>query len=525
MLAPTFSIFKEGSAVKKRILLVVLCIAMVIAALPVTADAEWDAHSAMYQQVKDIYKKTLRATGMNSMSGYCGMLASYSLYYLGVTQEPEIYNGNEHFDEFAAQYVTTGGHQVKPYSAEEYTLEGALNAITRGGTQDAFNILVGFQKTKYAGGNIYGHVVVIHGIVDGVVYSIDNSRTAIAGNAGTPIVCTIAEFAAEYDSWATFDGAVDFGTKSYANACKSYGTDLYISAIADTELLALPQSSEGIRAVVSGERLWATDLYVGSDGLYYRVSDGDATGYIAASDVRVVLFNTDSLSVSGINIPTTLKKNRDYNISGYIQFCRSELSSVTLEITDDKGNPVIRCSEDLQGQGFNLWNFNRELDFRTLDSGTYQVTVYANARNRYVADGKMLWQDSEVSVFSQTLTISGGSGLPEISDTIAPEAVRDGWFCENGKWYCYRNGEPRTGWYCYDGVDYYLRNDGSVTTGRVNINGQDRFFTATGAMRTGWMELDGNTYYLLSNGVAAKGWREIDGIAYFFGEDGALQTV
>lgn len=508
---------------KKRILAFVLCIVMLIAALPVTAGADADMHSAMYQQVKDIYKKTLRATGLSTMSGYCGMMASYELWLLGVTESPEVCNGKEQFDKFAAQSVTTGGHSINAYSASEYTLEGALNAITRGGTQNAFNILVGFERTKYAGGDIYGHVVVIHGIVDGVVYSIDNSRTGIAGKAGTPIVCTIAEFAAEYDAWATFDGAIDFGTKACADGCTRYGTDLYISALAETALLTQPESGSSVlRTVASGERLWATDLYEGSDGLYYRVGDGNAVGYVSAETARVVRFNNDGVTAAKISIPTALRKNRDYNIAGFIQSSRSTLAGVELVITDAQGDRVIVCSAETLGQGFDLRNFNRELDFRKLDTGVYQVTVYAEVCNRYTQDGDVAKQVGKLPVYTQRLTIGGAEAPLEETEAAAPETVRDGWFYENGQWYCYRDGAPRTGWYCYDGVDYYLRNDGSVTTGWANINGQDRFFSATGAMRTGWMETENGTCYLLSNGVAAKGWRTIDGVAYCFGEDGIL---
>lgn len=510
---------------KKRILLVVLCIAMLVAALPVAASAVTDPHAAMYQQVKDIYKKTLRSTGLKTMEGYCGMLASYELYYLGITEKPEVYNGKEQFDKFSAQTVTTGGHTVKSYSARQYTLEGALNAITRGGTQDARNILVGFERTKYEGGDIYGHVVVIHAILDGIVYSIDNSRTDIAGKAGTPIVCTIAEFAKEYDRWATFDGAVDFGTKAYADQRVRYGTDLYISALSETKLLTQPRSGSSVlRTVASGERLWATDVYE-SDGLYYRVSDGNAVGYIRAEAVRVVRYNTDGVSTAKVSIPTALRKNRDQNIYGYIQSSRSDLAKVELVITNDQGDRVIQIGMDALGQGFDLSSFNRALDFRKLNTGVYQLAVYADVCNEYATGSEIKSQINKIPVLTQQLTIGGAEAPAENADAFTPESVRNGWFYENGQWYCYRDGAPRTGWYCYDGVDYYLKSDGSVTTGQVKINGQDRYFSPTGAMRTGWMETDSGTYYLLSNGVAAKGWRTIDGVAYFFGEDGVLQET
>jgi hypothetical protein len=57
---------------------------------------------------------------------------------------------------------------VKAYPASQYTLLDALNTITRNGTLDVYNILVGFQRTNTQLGSIYGHALLIHGIIDGM---------------------------------------------------------------------------------------------------------------------------------------------------------------------------------------------------------------------------------------------------------------------------------------------------------------------------------------------------------------------
>jgi glucan-binding YG repeat protein len=118
-------------------------------------------------------------------------------------------------------------------------------------------------------------------------------------------------------------------------------------------------------------------------------------------------------------------------------------------------------------------------------------------------------------------------GNTEIHKRIVPAfapVMKHSWLYEDGLWRCYRNGVPRTGWYCYDGIDYYLKEDGSVTTGWANINGEDRFFSDTGAMRTGWLRTDAGVYYMLFNGAMTIGERVIDGAIYTFDEAGLLIT-
>jgi hypothetical protein len=151
------------------------------------------------------------------------------------------------------------------------------------------------------------------------------------------------------------------------------------------------------------------------------------------------------------------------------------------------------------------------------------LKLYASLSHYYIHEDIIKSQVQRLCVYENTMLVGDVEApMARTVETFAP-VIKHGWFMENGTWYCYRNGEPRTGWYCYDGVDYYLNEDGSVTTGWANINGEDRFFSDTGAMRTGWIiEDNGDVRYMLFNGISAKGWREIDGHNYYFDDNGIL---
>lgn len=103
--------------------------------------------------------------------------------------------------------------------------------------------------------------------------------------------------------------------------------------------------------------------------------------------------------------------------------------------------------------------------------------------------------------------------------------VENGWFVQDGTWYCYENGAPCTGWVTRIGVRYYLKEDGSVTTGKARVDDLSRHFSATGALCQGWLVLPQGTYYLDDEGIPVMGFREIDGVSYYFDEDGLVDKT
>lgn len=412
----------------KRGLTILLSILMLVAAFPVNASATTEEKKTeICNQISRDFQSALTSAGKEDFIGYCGLMAGWQLYVMGINQAVHAYNGNLQFDYYTKLDMTTGGHKVKTYSADAYTLREALNAVSNNGKRNVYNMLVGFQWTSTEAGATCGHVVVVYAIIDGMVYFTEGFQTSLGSYPGGPIIVSIDRFADYFDDWTRFDGLVVFGDKIYLNNCMEYPSDMFVKATQAADVYSQPCGledheieSELLRTVAVGERLRVTKLYENTlNQFYYQIQNDGKIGYIAAESVE----------------------------------------------------PVLELA-----QGSN-----------------------------YVLDGERI-----TGVLVQMARHT--------------RQINDGWVWDNDCWYYYDNGIARTGWFCYDGLDYYLQADGSITTGWKKINGQDRYFSDTGAMRTGWLNTEQGCYYLLRNGVKVTGWRTIDGSKYYFDKDGVLQA-
>lgn len=505
----------------KKFLALLLVICILTAALPVQAKAAPQSNT-LVRQINQCYQKTLELTGEPDMSNLCGTFVGYQLYLLGITTSPVLANGYEFYYMYSRQAVTSGGYGVNLYPGSKYTIEQALNAITHNGTRDAYNIMLCFDWTTSGGG--YGHVMFIHGIIDGTVYAVDNFTTDMAGPEGNPMIGSIADFAEEYRGWSSFAGAVEFGTKEYASLCTSYPTDMFIQTTAPALLLTQPSQPDTndariVRNVMSGERLAVTDLLVDAQGVrYYRVREQDTDYYMLSANTQPVWLKEEGLQTRNFSMRTTQQIGDQGVLAGEVLSTGSTIGALELIVTNRSGVQVARST--YQEPRFNQNVSDLLPNFSHFGRGVYIVRLYATLLNYYDNGNAVTSKTRRVCVFEDTLLVGD---VQEPKEVIAESAeLKQGWLYENGIWRCYRNGVPRTGWYCCDGVDYYLKDDGAVTTGWANINGEDRYFTETGAMRTGWLTEGGKTRYMLFNGVSAKGWREIDGTNYYFDENGIL---
>lgn len=510
----------------KKILAIFLTICLLVLALPVTASAQSSQHNALVRQINRCYYNTCSALDVTSLDNMCGNFVGYQLYYLGITDSVRTCNGSQFYDVYSQLEVTSGGYNIKCYSAGKYTLEQALNTITRNGTKNAYNVMLCFDWTKTGGS--FGHVMLIHAIIDGVVYAVDNFETAIAGSEGRPIVAPIARFVKEYEGWSMFEGAVDFGNQEFAYHCPSYATDMFIRATEDAALLSQPapegsNGSEIVRMVVPGERLAVTSLVVGESKVnYYCVREGGKNYYIPGSVSQPILLNTEGLDAREISFEAAQQVGDPGVFTGKLYSTGGLISKVELQVADGNGKVLWRGVHNDARPDHDLADL--KVDFSGLAEGAYSVKLYATLWNYYDDNGMVNRQNQRLLVLEDTLLVGDVQPQERAADS-GNTTVKHNWIYEDSTWRCYRNGEPRTGWYCYDGVDYYLKEDGSVTTGWANINGEDRFFSETGAMRTGWLvEADGDVRYMLFNGVSAKGWREIDGETYYFDDNGILDT-
>lgn len=508
----------------KKCLALLVCFAIVIGFFPLGASAQSESDRIM-KDIRRIYSKILYATGRTDLTGFCGLMASYQLYYLGVNKYPIVYDGKDQYDAYKNMEYTGGGNRVRAYSAQEYNLQEALYEISNGGTENVYNILVGFQWTNTEAGKIYGHSLVINAILDGVVYFSEGFRTPFDKGLGTPSVCTIEAFASHYNRWTRFEGLIVFGQKEQAEFCEEYTCSAFLETIKDTQTWDNPgtQQSNPLRDVQKGERLEAIALFQNEQKeQFYRIVDSGAVAYVNARDVSVLSLRYDDVQLQNAAYPETLQPGQNFTVNGTLRSTSNQVDSVTVRILDEVGQECGSFPVSVEGHYKVLGNtlLKQIVDFRSLPEGNYTLEISADVTNHYARGGGLFTETENCVLVQHAFTV--GQAVAPAVQTLAPKAILDGWQYEDGLWRYYENGAVRTGWFCSKGVDYYLLEDGAAATGWQEINGKMRFFTDTGAMRTGWLNDNGVMYYLLSNGVPAVGQRTMNGVDYLFGEDGTL---
>lgn len=95
-----------------------------------------------------------------------------------------------------------------------------------------------------------------------------------------------------------------------------------------------------------------------------------------------------------------------------------------------------------------------------------------------------------------------------INNTIKEAPKCNQWVNLNGKWqYNDATGNPLKNTWFYDnnyGKEYYLKDDGTMATGWLNLNGSWYYLNSNGAKETGWQYINGKWYFLYDTGVMAS---------------------
>ncbi len=518
----------------KKVLAAVLSAALLLGLLPLTVAATqeerqpFSLRETVMQQAHDSYYRSRATAGKTSFHGKCGLMVSHQLYNLGIIKSRMVFDGNDQYDYYAAREMTSGGYYISSYSAAEYSLKEALLAVTDNGTRDVQNILVGFQWTNTEAGAKYGHAMLINGIVGGTVYFVESFDCALGGKEGTVIQCSIGEFAKYYDRWTSFEGIVHFGSGTYYDICPNISTDLTVQTRFPTILRSEPavvgrQGCVRLRSVAAGERLHATAIYESERTYYYRVETNEGFGFVAAGAVSLLQVNTRGVSVAGLKLAKQIKPGTVPALEGKVTDTYGTLSSIEVCITDEQGQMIRRELMDVEDATGDLSGLRDGLWFDLLEPGVYQVDIYASRACPVVVGSYTDSYYSRVLASSRRLQV-GGHPI-DARQTTKPQQTRpDGWFWEQGTWYCYENQRPCTGWVTNLGVRYYLQADGSVTVGAQTIEDKQLYFSATGALVTGWHTMEGKTYYRAADGTARTGWQTLEGKLYCFGEDGVMLT-
>ncbi|MBQ7416120.1 MAG: InlB B-repeat-containing protein [Oscillospiraceae bacterium] len=517
-----------------RLLAMVLALLLMISVVPTpAATAAPTTGEEVIQQIKSTYKKAKAYYGWDSFDGYCGALVNVQLHLLGITKEVIGADGRDAYDAFKNLTVTTGGYSVKAYPAKLYTLKAALNEITKNGTQDAYNILVGFEKTRSVLGRRYGHACVIHAILDGTVYFVESYDATINGvryPEGTPLTATIEEFAAYYASTTTqFDGVIHFGLKTYADSCKRYPSNATGMAAAETELWSEPcenavqSTSKLLGTTAAGQQLNITGLYLNTEGEYwYQLDEGDI-GYIRAETVTISRLRYDDVTLTGAVAPTALVEGKSFNVKGSIMSQLNSIYSIRARVYSpdmDQMVQVLNATDTVQGKAYNLLrsSISSGLAFRSLTAGQYRYELAAIVGNHYVEAGQLmtgwdtviLWS-SDFLVLEQkskvsTITFDACGGVAGLDQTVvlADQSVGTLPVAQ-------RPGYVFLGWFTQ------LEGGERITADFVPTENTACYahWVSQEKLREQWMA-DGNCWYLYSDGISTMVCIEVEGSLYYF---------
>ena len=517
-----------------RILSAALAVLMVLAALSPAASLAAPSENEITRQIRKTYQKALSSFGRSSFDGYCGTLISSQIQILGITSGTVHGNGNEQYDQYCSQEVTSGGYRVTAYPAGRFTLEEALLDITDGGTKDAYNILVGFERTKSVAGRKYGHAVLIHAIFDGLVYFVESYDVRLNGTRypeGDPIICSIGDFCDYYASTTVeLDGVISFGLKDYEDHCDRYSANLTAVLTENTELMTLPCTAEVhgssalVRAAIAGEELAVIGLYRNTQGEYWYQT---GEGFFPAAAAAVQALRFDDVTVTDAVAPTVLRKSGAFKVKGQVTAVHNSIYTLRAQVFRLDGETeteVLNATDVVEGQEYSLSgsDISKNLKFRSLDVGQYRYKLAAIVGNYYCQDGQLqvgwetveLWKSDfqvmEDKTSSYTVSFDAGEGLADWNQTAVvkgdpleelPGAQLDryafqGWFTEDGQAVT---------------ADYVPEGDVTLYAGWYSLadlnadwnSSQSRFVSTVGLSTMGCAEVNGTLYYFSSFG---QGW-------------------
>ncbi len=559
----------------RRILSALLVLVLLVSVCPVQGSAAAGSDQraeALMQRIRDVYRASQQGSGRYSFYGYCGTMVSWQLYILGITDVMRAADGRRQYDMFAGLEYSSGGYRVRAYPVSQYSMKDAMNAITEYGTKDVYNILVGFERTPSEAGMMYGHALVIFGILDGIVYYNESSDGYFSGvhySEGSPIACSIDEFSRRYEG-NVYEGMIYFGEKTYAEDCTRLPAHLYAQTTVQTQMYTAPclpetdERSEPVRLVQAGERLHITGLYENTVGEYWYQIQGSEPTYIRAEDAEAIQMLYDDVVVEGLDVPWEMRGGLIYNIEGRIRASYNRICTVRAQLFAHGENSLehwISTTQNLHEQQFSLYRtaLANQLHFEKLPQGTYRLELAVVVGNYYFADGAVQTQWKTLDLWNSDFRVvpwrgesynvkfdaaGGSTELHAISikkdNTLQylPVAHRDGyhfdgWYTADGilaepgmvistdmtltaRW---RRAEDRNGWFLENDRWIYLEN-GQPVYGFIREE-ITYHVSNTGIMDTGWQTIDGRQFFFYETGAMHLGWMETEFGTYYFTATGA----
>lgn len=517
----------------RRLSLILTVVMILGAVLSAPVSASPTTETQIKQQIAATYKKSKAFYGWDSFHGFCGALVNAQLYLLGITDTVLGVDGRDAFDTFKRLSVTSGGFGVKAYPAGLYSLKSALNAITKNGTADAYNILVGFQKTPSVLGRRYGHAVVIHAILDGTVYFVESYNVTINGvyyKEGTPLTASIEDFAAYYaDTTTQFDGVIHFGLKTYADSCTEYPSNATGTVVAEGNIWSQPcedgvnGASQIMGQLTAGQQVEITGLYLNTENQYWYELSGGEGGYVPVEMLSIAQLRYEDVKLSNVAAPTVLTKGRSFSVKGAVTSQINSIYSIRARVyrpEADQMVQVINTSDTVEGKAYDLLRskISGGLSFRTLEAGQYRYELAAIVANYYVEGGQLmtgwntivLWSSDFLVVEDQTkgftVSFDACGGTTPLNQSVVPQGMSIGntdvaqrpgyvflgWFTEA------EGGERVT-------ADFVPEENMTIYAHWVSYE----------QLCNEWLA-GGNCWYLYSDGVTTMVCMELEGALYYF---------
>lgn len=543
---------------KLRTIAFLLVIALTLLLIPAPAvEAVATTPNEIIQQIRTAYKRAQSGSGMRSFNGYCGTLVSWQTYCLGIDKGVKLCDGNEQFDRYSYLNKTSGGYSIKTYPAGRYNLNAALNAITQNGTQDAYNMIVGFQKTNTVAGQKYGHAVYVHAIIDGIVYFVECYNAHIGGKTyveGEPISCSIAEFCAYYDRWTVFEGVAYFGLKTYADICTRYSSTMKAMAVADGDLYEEPgdpgiHDPEAVGKIFSGQWITVTSLLKTPNGKYwYEVRIDNRYRYVEAEKLTMGSLDTSDLTVVSIKTPTALHKGYGFTMGGTVVAQNSTIRNVRVTVypVGMPDNPAFSAAMDVGGKSAALSKsvLNNALTFRKLPVGEYELRLAVELEINVFENGEIVTRTEQINLWDgrflvksdwntyPTVKFDGNGGTTALDQVVVkknatvgslPTAQRSGYAFAG--WTLDKAGTmpvaPET--IITKNTTLYAQwTPGHSGEGGWQETENGWHYCAGDSPVAGWISFGNLQFYQFSDGTLAKGWTWVENKLRYFNAAGAL---
>ena len=249
-------------------------------------------------------------------------------------------------------------------------------------------------------------------------------------------------------------------------------------------------------SLLKGENILYLRTYTSEEAFENHVDDEDVTNcvktykiYISKSPAE----NNDDIGLDSLTLDSgKVPINFDIDTTTY-----------NISVNEDQEDVEIKARPSSNKYSVSIDGFTADEDTK------YKKDLHLKKGLNVI---KVVVTGTDYSIRTYTLNITRGNTTTAINTTQTSSNSNNikgnQWMQVDGAWKYYDStGNPlKNKWY-YDGSygkNYYLKDDGTMATGWLNLSGNWYYLGQDGGMKTGWQLINGNWYYLDSQGIMAK---------------------